>query len=376
MNSRERNLAVLRYEEYDRLPIVHFGWWPETLEKWAQEGHLTKEEIDGHDDGNNKDKAIGRKLGFDYNYFTMFYLKSGFSPLFPAFERIVVEELDNSARHVRNEDGVIVLEVPGAGSIPTEIGHTLEDRQSWEKYYLPRLQWHKDRVDLKKLQHVIDTHESRETPLGLFCGSLFGQMRNWMGVTGVCYLYVDDEPLYDEIIKTVAELSYQSIKFILEAGARFDFAHFWEDIAFKNGPLVVPSVFKEKVGPYYKMISGLCRQFGMDIISVDCDGVPTELIHTWLDAGVNTMFPIEYGTWHGNISDWRKQFGRELRGVGGMNKNVFAMDYAAIDKEIERLRPMVDLGGYIPCPDHRVPPDAIWENVQYYTDKMREVFGG
>jgi hypothetical protein len=32
------------------------------------------------------------------------------------------------------------------------------------------------------------------------------------------------------------------------------------------------------------------------------------------------------------------------------------LDYAAIDKEIERLKPLVDLGGYIPCPDHRIPP--------------------
>ena len=27
MNNRERTLAVLRYQPYDRLPIVHFGFW-------------------------------------------------------------------------------------------------------------------------------------------------------------------------------------------------------------------------------------------------------------------------------------------------------------------------------------------------------------
>lgn len=64
-----------------------------------------------------------------------------------------------------------------------------------------------------------------------------------------------------------------------------------------------------------------------------------------------------------------------MRGVGGMNKNVFALDRAAIDAEIERLRPLVDLGGYIPCPDHRIPPDALWDNVCHYCDRMRKVFG-
>ena len=60
--------------------------------------------------------------------------------------------------------------------------------------------------------------------------------------------------------------------------------------------------------------------------------------------------------------------------LGGMDKRVFAQDYAAIDAEVERLRPLVELGGYIPCPDHRIAPDGIWENVQYYCGKMREVF--
>ncbi len=61
--------------------------------------------------------------------------------------------------------------------------------------------------------------------------------------------------------------------------------------------------------------------------------------------------------------------------MGGMDKKVFACDYQAIDEEIQRLRPLVELGGYIPCPDHRIAPDAKWENVQYYCDQMRKIFG-
>ena len=36
---------------------------------------------------------------------------------------------------------------------------------------------------------------------------------------------------------------------------------------------------------------------------------------------------------------WRKQYGKDLRGVGGMNKTVFAHDRAAVDAEVERLGP-------------------------------------
>ena len=85
------------------------------------------------------------------------------------------------------------------------------------------------------------------------------------------------------------------------------------------------------------------------------------------------MFPIEVGTWNASIGPWREKYGRQLRGVGGMNKTLFARDYKAIDQEIERLKALMQLGGYIPCPDHRIAPDAKFENVQYYCEQMHKL---
>ena len=51
MNNRQRALAVLNYQEYDRLPVVHFRFWHETLEKWADEGHITREDAANWNDG-------------------------------------------------------------------------------------------------------------------------------------------------------------------------------------------------------------------------------------------------------------------------------------------------------------------------------------
>jgi len=129
------------------------------------------------------------------------------------------------------------------------------------------------------------------------------------------------------------------------------------------------------VGPHYKRITELVNSYGINIVSLDCDGCIDALVPVWLNNGVNTMFPIEVGTWNASIKPWREKYGREIRGVGGMNKNVFEYDYAAVDAEIERLKPLVELGGFIPCPDHRIPPNAKWENVQYYCDRMHKVFG-
>lgn len=369
VNNRERAMAILNYATHDRLPIVHFGFWQETLEKWKNEGHLTSDEITSIGDGSPTENAIASKLGFDFNWYTTI---GGHYGLRPSFESKVIEIMPDGFKKVVTGDGVVILQKEGATSIPAEVDHLLKDRKSWEELFLPKLQFSMDRINTQAIERL--KKDSRDTPLGIHCGSLFGQIRNWLGLESSCYLYADDESLYDEIIDTVGTLCYKGTEAILASGLKFDFAHFWEDICFKNGPLVIPSVFDAKVGPHYKKITDLVNKYGINIVSLDCDGMIDSLIPTWIQNGVNTMFPIEVGTWNGNIAPWREKYGRSIRGVGGMNKTKFAKDYATIDIEIERLKPLVDLGGFIPCPDHRIAPDAKWENVQYYCEKMRKRF--
>lgn len=384
MNNRERTLAILNYQPYDRLPVVHFGFWRETLYKWAAEGHLTEAEARDWNDGNPVDAAISHKLGFDSNWSVTFCWRTR---LDPPIEKQVIEERPDGSRIVLNEDGAQVVEKPGIVSIPTEVGHLLQSRKEWNEFFKPRLQFSQVRIDQEPV-HV--GHQSvpfgvggrqllltleREHMYGLFCGSLLGVIRNWLGLVGLCYMMADDPMLFDEIIETVADLCYRGVEAVLSSGIRFDFAHFWEDICFKNGPLISPRVFANKIGPHYKRITDLLKVHDVHIVSLDCDGKIDLLVPIWLENGVNTMFPIEVGTWNASIKPWREKYGQELRGVGGMNKVVLAHDYAAVDNEIERLRPLVELGGYIPCPDHRIALDARWENVQYYCERMRQVFG-
>lgn len=217
MTNRERVLAVLNYGSYDRLPVVHFGFWCETLEKWAKEGHITDEVAGEWGDGNPTDAQLSKTLGFDLNYYSAYH---PFTFLRPEFGKETVEELPDGSKKVRNEFGMLELVRTGATSIPAEIDHLLKTRADWEEHYKHRLQFE----------------------------------------------------------------------------------------------------------------------------------------------------------WNASIAPWRARYGRELRGVGGMNKAVFTRDFAAVDAEIERLKPLVDLGGYLPCPDHRIAPDSHWDNVRYYCDRMHEEF--
>lgn len=371
MNPREQALAILNYLPSQGLPLVHFGFWDETLQKWADEGHISQDLARNWRDGNEADYEITRLLGFDFNWSHLFYWNAD---LEPNFERRVLRVREDGTREVVNRDGVTVIERDEAGSIPAEVEHLLKNRAAWEAHYLPRLGWDDLRVDREALGQI-QPPEERTQPLGIWCGSLLGRIREWTGVVGLSYLIADDPGLVDDMIATCADLFLHGLETILRSAPRFDFAHFWEDICYKNGPLVNPRFFAQKVGPHYRRITDLLRKYGVELISVDCDGKIDRLIPIWLENGVNVMFPMEVGTWRANLAPWRAAYGPALRGVGGMDKVVFAHGRDAVDLEIERLKPQVALGGYLPCPDHRIAPDAEWDCVRYYCDRMRSVFG-
>ena len=70
-----------------------------------------------------------------------------------------------------------------------------------------------------------------------------------------------------------------------------------------------------------------------------------KLLPIWFENGVNTMFPIEVGVWGDQFAPAREKYGKGMLGVGGMDKTALRRDKAAVDKEIERMKRLAELGG-------------------------------
>ncbi len=85
------------------------------------------------------------------------------------------------------------------------------------------------------------------------------------------------------------------------------------------------------------------------------------------------MFPVEMNGGSDPVA-LRERFGKDLRLLGGVDKMVLQTDKDSIKKELERLRPVVEEGGFIPHVDHRTQPTVSLENYLYYLDLKREMF--
>ncbi|MFI5337865.1 MAG: uroporphyrinogen decarboxylase family protein, partial [Opitutales bacterium] len=153
-----------------------------------------------------------------------------------------------------------------------------------------------------------------------------------------------------------------------------DVIHFWEDMCGRQGPLISPAHWREFMAPCYRRIHAFARQHGIAVLSVDTDGQPELIVPPMREAGVNLLFPMEVAA-GADVNAFRRKF-PDLALMGGIDKRALAIGPAAIDAEIERIRPALESGRYIPDLDHLVPDDVSWANFCHYAERLRELVVG
>jgi uroporphyrinogen decarboxylase len=359
LNHLERFHRVFQFKEVDRVPDYEFGYWDETIDRWHREGLPLEVKT-------NRDVELYLKLeGWDC--IDMLPVVTGLWPPLPS--RIIKEERDRML--VYDGMGGIYLATKSTSSPPHYIKYPLRTREDWEKlkpFFDPNtpgrfpLNW----------DEVVAAYREREAPLGIFVGSLYGWLRNLMGVQGISIAFYRDPDWVAEMMDTLVNLWISVIHRALRS-IRVDFATWWEDMCYNRGPLISVRHFEEFMVPRYKKVTDVLKEYGVTINIVDCDGDITRLVPGWLKGGINCMFPLEARCT--DVYKLREQYGHKVLLMGGVDKMALIAGGKAIDKELERLTPLLKDGGYIPMVDHRCPPEVSYQTYLYYLKKKREWIG-
>lgn len=359
MTDRERWLRTLHYESVDHVPDEEFGYWQQTLREWHKQG--LPEWVDSNP---KADRYFGfaRRAGVPVNL-----------GLIPPFESKTLEETDRY-RIIQDSAGVkYKVFKDGTEAFPHFLEFPIKGRDDWLRFR-ERLNPDDPRRYPSNWDDLKGQWEKRDYPLGINLGSLFGWLRNWMGIENIAIACVEQPDWIHEMMEYITEFILRVIERAVRE-VRLDFGAFWEDMCYKGGPLISPKMFKEFMVPRYKRIVDFVRQHsGADIFYVDCDGNILQLVELWLEAGVNCMFPCEVVA---GSDPWviRKEFGTDVLMLGGVDKTKLIAGKEAILQELKRLEKLVEMGGYIPHVDHRVPPDVTFENYRYYLREKRRMFG-
>ncbi|NLE44986.1 MAG: hypothetical protein GX620_09725 [Chloroflexi bacterium] len=385
MNTRERFLAVMDFEPCDRTLLWEWGYWGGTVSRWYGEGLPHEKglrepvEYGGTLSGPGaawRSGVLNVQEAVDVSAYFRFDRGRETVPLqnfiFPAFEDEVLEE-DGDNIVIRNSMGVTVQQRRDNASVPQALAWPVHDRESWEQFKAERFQVMLDRRLPENWAQLVQEYRTRDYPLSIasgYCG-FFGSLRELMGDVNLLLAYYDQPELVHEIASFLTEFWIEIYDAVLQ-DVEVDSAEFWEDMCFKTGPLISPSLFREFMMPYYKRLIGFLKDNGVRHLCVDTDGNCTKLIPLFLECGVTGMLPFEVQAGM-DVVEVRKAF-PQIQIYGGLDKAAVARGRAAIDCELEKkLPPLLAQGGYVPFIDHIVHPDISWENFCYYRQRLEEM---
>jgi len=384
MTTRQHYQAVMHRQPGVRTLLWEFGYWTATVERWYGEGLTSSPFMPplGMAPGNGvfgdalpfphmpglvryRDIDIHRQMRFDEGTVRI--------PVnwrhCPAFAEQVLEE-NATTRLMINGDGVKVRVSKSNDSLPQFLDWPVRDRASWEQIKAERFGPDVAKRFPDRWQAMVPAFKQRDYPLGLVMDGFFSAPRELLGVENQLMMYYDDPELMQDINAHLADVWLAVIEDVISQ-IDLDFVYIWEDMSFKNGPLMSPAAFRTFIVPYYKRVTSFLRAHGIDVIFVDSDGYCMELIPGFIDGGVTGMYPFECQAGM-NIVEVRKRF-PQLLIQGGLDKTKVAAGPAAIDAELAAKLPvLLAQGGYIPFCDHLVPPDVSWENYTCLRQRIRE----
>ncbi len=205
-------------------------------------------------------------------------------------------------------------------------------------------------------------------------GGFFGYLNMWVGTKDLMYLFYDDPVLVEDMMETILHLETEMVRRVA-ADIRLDWVWYWEDMAYKSGPMIGPDMVRRFMLPRYEKLNEVIRGAGVEVIYLDCDGDIDLLIPLWLEAGVNLFWPLEVAAGMDPLA-LRAKYGKDVILAGGLDKRELMRDKESIRREVmSKVPKLVESGPYFPSPDHLVPLDLPFENFRYYIQLLREIRG-
>ena len=384
MNVRERFLAVMNFEPVDRTLLWEMGYWKDTIERWYQEGLPKGKDVtrglkpgegirgenaphDVYSLERRRDVDVHQHFGFDKG---MVCLPVN-SLLQPPFENKIFEETEDYVIF-QDEYGVKKRMNKRRASRPQYLQWPAGDRKGFEEIKERLEPLLKDRVP-PHWQELVKQYTGRDYPLtlgGYPCG-FYGALRFLMGEERLLLNFYDDPGFVRDFMNYLADFWIQLWGEVLSE-VKIDCVNFWEDMAYRSGPLISPEMFREFMLPPYRRVTSFLKEMRIKVILVDTDGNIEKLIPLFSESGITAIFPFEVQAGN-DIVSLRKKY-PHLQILGGIDKIKVAQGRKAIDEELNSKVPfMLQSGGYVPHIDHHVHPDVSWEDFKYYRSRLKEM---
>ncbi|MCP4755549.1 MAG: hypothetical protein GY866_32195 [Proteobacteria bacterium] len=198
---------------------------------------------------------------------------------------------------------------------------------------------------------------------------------DWRRFTETLFLLADDPKFVREAMAIQGRFAADLAEKVLRE-VEVDAAVFGEPISGNDRALISPKMYETFALASYEPIFEVLKRHGVETLILRTYGNSKVLIPSALKWGINCLWASETNREAMDYRKLRREFGRDLRLIGGIDLDALRFGKAAIRREIEEtVPPLLADGGYIPLADGRVREEISFENYRYYRGLLEQVVG-
>jgi uroporphyrinogen decarboxylase len=346
----------------DRVPLTEIAVWPETEERWRQEGLPTGVSVEDY---------------FGLDKIELFSYEP--SLLLP----YVVEEDGEREQVILDADGCRYRRWKEIQRPPQFLGSTVNSAPIWRELR-GRLTPELSRFETYRHDFIFDRPTDVEQTSRYRRAREEGQF-TVIAPTEPCWYFLrllglEDalvamalEPDFvEEVISDYTEFVLGMLEALVSSGFAFDALWVFSDLAYKNGMLFSPNFYRERVAPYQRRIFAFAHDHAMNVI-YHCDGYVGELIPLLRDVGVDCIQPLEARAGN-DVRRYLQEYGDRLSFMGNINADALAGGKERVRQEIcDKLPEAKSSGRYIFHSDHSVPVTVSFEDYSYAIELAKEI---
>jgi uroporphyrinogen-III decarboxylase len=355
MNTRERFLKIMNFQQADRLPIIEVeSYEGDTLKRWYREGLP-------------ENRSVVDFLGMD----RIEYVPINFN-IIPGFETKFISD-DGFYRTEVNSMGITVRYRKDRGMIYSYLDHPVKNRDDWNNIKVRLNPEDPNRYPQNWGTDLINYYNNADHPIGLTLHPFFFRMVFFMmGMERFMTSFYDQPDLIHDMFEYCADFCLATIQKLFDA-VHIDFVAIAEDLAYKHSSHISPSMYREFWFPHQRKVLDFLKSKGVSVIGLWSSGDIRPILPLAIECGFNATWPLEDVTGINAVELFR-EYGKSLGLIGNIGIQTLIRGKEYIKKDIEtKVLPLLETGGYIPTVDDMTPPEVPFENYAYYIELLKKI---
>jgi uroporphyrinogen decarboxylase len=213
--------------------------------------------------------------------------------------------------------------------------------------------------------------------IGLFGGNLLetGQMlyRN----DQFLLMLAMDPPAVHDFLDRLTEIHIKNLeRFLGAVDNNIDIILFGDDLGMQSGPQISPEMYREFFKPRHQLMWKRAKELAEVKVMLHCCGGVRELLPDLIDAGLDTINPVQITARGMEPDQLKKDFGKEIVFWGGGCDTQQILPNGSPDQVYQHVRKQLEIlspgGGFVFQQVHNILPEVPVENILAMFESVRD----